>query len=351
MIQSSMSSKLGFSEWPFRTLPDETFVKIWCGRQSLQKRLDNVFTRLVQKPSFQLYLVYGDFGAGKTHCIRHMLNKYRENANLLTAELEYDMTIRTFTQLYGSLINRMDFAPINNWSVPPSAPKVRDFRAFYGNLRSDDDTKQAIAVQWLAGQEKSKRTLGEIGVKNAITDTDTAVRAFSELTKLAGKNHSAVVLFIDEFQHVGKLNVNWRENILNGLTKMVNESANHLCLFISFRLKMPINILSIIPENLYQRFSGDPFIEFKNFSREEAAEFMNCLFQKFRSTKMQDDYFPYTGEAFEEIFSYLTAHHVEYNPRSLMKIFDYISQFIEDAEENPPISAESVKKCLETYLP
>jgi Cdc6-like AAA superfamily ATPase len=346
-----MSSKLGFSEWPFHTLPDENFVKIWCGRESLQKRLDKVFTRLIEKPGFQICLIYGDFGAGKTHGIRHMLNKYRESANLLTAELEYDITIRTFTQVYESLINRMDFAPINNWSEPPSALKVRDFGAFYRNLKSDDETKQALAIQWLAGQEKSKRALGEIGIKNAITDTDTAVRAFSELTKLAGKNHSAVVLFIDEFQHVGKLNANWRDNILNGLTKLVNESPNHLCLIISFRLKMPVNILSIIPENMVQRFSGEPFIEFKNFSREEAAEFMKCLFQKFRSAKTQDDYFPYTRGSFEEVLSYLAAHHVEYNPRSLMKIFDHISQSFENAEGNPPISEESIKESLETYQP
>jgi Cdc6-like AAA superfamily ATPase/uncharacterized protein YozE (UPF0346 family) len=330
-------------------LPDEDFVKIWCGRQDLYRELDSVFRRLIQKPGFQIRLIYGDFGAGKTHGIRHMLNKYRKSADLLTAELEYDITIRTFTQLYESLINRMDFAPMNNWSVPPSAPKVRDFGSFYKNLKSDDDVKQALAVQWLAGQEKSKRALGGIGIKNAITDTDTAVRAFSELTKLAGKNRSAVVLFIDEFQHVGKLNVNWRENILNGLTKLVNESPNHLCLIISFRLKMPINILSIIPENMVQRFSGNTFIEFKNFSREEAADFMKCLFQEFRCTKTQDDYFPYTRDAFEEVLSYLAAHHVEYNPRSLMKIFDHVSQSFEDAEENTPISGESIKKCLQTY--
>ena len=192
-----MRSKLGFSEWPFHTLPDENFIKIWCDRTELQKKLDNVFIRLTQKPGFQICLIYGDFGTGKTHGIKHMLNKYQESANLITSELEYDMSIRTFTQLYQSLTNRMDYTPINKWSVSPSAGlKLKDFDAFYKSLTSNDEAKQALAVQWFAGQEKSKRALNEIGIKNSITDIDTAVRAFSELTKLAGKNHSAVVLFI-----------------------------------------------------------------------------------------------------------------------------------------------------------
>ena len=346
-----MSSKIGFSEWPFHTLPDENFIKIWCDRTELQKKLDNIFVRLTQKPGCQICLIYGDFGAGKTHGIRHMLNKYQESANLLTSELEYDLSIRTFTQLYQSLTNRMNYDTISKWSISPSDVKLKDFKAFYENLTTDDETKQALALQWFAGQEKSKRTLNEIGIKNPITDTDTAVRAFSELTKLAGKNHSAVVLFIDEFQHIGKLNSNWKENILNGLTKLVNESPNHFCLIISFRLKMPVNILSILPESMVHRFSGDPFIEFKNFSRFEAAEFIKCLFNTFRIVKAEDDYFPYTHESFETVLTYLTEHHVEYNPRSLMKIFGHISEIFETVEGNTPIDKEFVNKCLESYLP
>lgn len=83
---------------------------MWYGRGELQRKLDSVFTRLVQKPGFRICLVYGDFGAGKTHGIRHMLNKYRESAKLLTSELEYDVSIRTFLQLYQSLVNRMPFS-------------------------------------------------------------------------------------------------------------------------------------------------------------------------------------------------------------------------------------------------
>jgi hypothetical protein len=346
-----MSSKLGFSAWPFHTLPDEDFVKVWCGRQELLKKLDKIFVRLVQKSGSQIYLLYGDFGAGKTHGIRHMLNKYRESAKLLTSELEYDVSIRTFTQLYQCLANRMDFTPIQNWPNIKSESKLRDFKSFYEYIKSADVEKQTLAIQWFAGQEKSKRALGEIGIRNPITDTDTAVRAFSELTKLAGKNHSAVVLFVDEFQHVAKLNANWKENILNGLTKLVNENPNHLCLVISFRLRMPMNILSIIPDNMIQRFSGDPFIEFSNFSRDEATEFVKCLFAKFRALKTEDSYFPYTREGFEGILNFLNQRHVDYNPRSLMKVFGYVSECFEDLGENPPISGEFVRKRLESFLP
>ncbi len=344
-----MSSKLGFSEWPFRTIPDEEFVKIWCGRKELYERLDRIFNGIVRRPMFQIHLVYGDFGTGKTHSIKHMITKYREKVKLLTSELEYDITIRTFTQLYQALVSRLDFKTIIKWPNPPEKNFWHDFRSFVGAIKSKDEEEKTIATRWFTGEEKSKKALSRIGIRSPVDSVDTTIRAFSQLTKLAGRNRSAVVLFIDEFQHIGKLNRNWKESILNGLTKLVNSSPKHFCLIISFRLRMPMKILSIIPESMKTRFSGDPFIEVTNFSRDEAEEFMKCLFRKFRTRKSEDPYLPFTPEAFEAIFAFLKKRNVEYNPRSLMKVFGYVSERFEDSSQNPPISEDFTKVSLWSY--
>ena len=346
-----MSSKLGFSEWPFRTLPDEDFIKVWCGMKELQEKLDGIFRRILRRPMFQVYLVYGDFGAGKTHSIKHMLNKYREKAKLITSELEYDVTIRTFTQLYQALMSRLDFEAISEWSNPPAKGSWHDFESFVRGIKSEDQEEKTTAMRWFTGEEKSKRALSRIGIRSPANSVDTTIRAFSQLTRLAGKNNSAVTLFIDEFQHVDKLNKNWKESILNGLTKLVNSSPRHFCLIISFRLRMPMKILSIIPGSMVSRFSGDPFVEVRNFSIDEAEEFMKCLFGKFRIHEVEDPYFPYTPKAFEAILHFLKERRVEYNPRSLMKIFGHVSECFEDSKQNPPISEEFVKVALWSYLP
>jgi hypothetical protein len=349
-IPCSMSSKLGFSEWPFHTLPDEDFIKVWCARKELQKKLDRIFTRLLQRPAFQICLLYGEFGAGKTHSIRHMLNKYREKAKLLTSELEYDVTIRTFTHLYQAITSRFDFDTISDWPNPPATGSWSDFDSFLKGMQLGDQDQKSTCMRWLTGEERSKRALSGVNIRSPITDIDTAVRAFSELTKLAGRNKSAVVLFIDEFQHVGKLNENWRENILNGLTKLVNSSPNHFSLIISFRLRMPKNILSIIPESLVSRFSGDPFIEVSNFSRDEAEEFVRCIFGKFRISAVDAPYFPFTPQAVDTILEFLKERHVDYNPRSLMKAFGHVSESFENSDQEVPVSAEFAKNSLTSYL-
>ena len=201
----NMSTKLGFSEWPFRTLPDEDFVKVWCSRKELKEKLDGIFKGLLRRPAFQIYLVYGDFGAGKTHSIKHMLNKYREKAKLVTSELEYDVTIRTFTQLYQALMSRLNFEAISEWPNPPAKGSWHDFECFVKSVRSEDPEEQATAIRWFTGQEKSKRALGRIGIRSPTDSVDTTIRAFSNLARLAGINNSAVALFIDEFQRVDKL--------------------------------------------------------------------------------------------------------------------------------------------------
>jgi len=345
-----MSSKLGFSAWPFHTLPDEDFIKIWCGRKELQEKLDKVFVRLLQRSAFQICLLYGEFGSGKTHSIRYMLNKYHDKAKLLTSELEYDVTIRSFTHLYQALTSRFDLDTILEWPILPAKGCWSDFESFVNGVKSDNETYKSTSMRWLTGEERSRRALSDIGVRSPITDIDTAVRAFSELTKLAGKNKSAVVLFIDEFQHIAKLNENWKQNILNGLAKLVNACPNHFCLIVSFRLRMPMNILSIIPDSLVSRFSGDPFIEVRNFSKDEAAEFMKCILGKFRISQTSDPYFPYTREAFDEILEFLNEKHVDYNPRSLMKICGHVCESFESSDQNVPISDEFVKQSLVSYL-
>lgn len=346
-----MSPEIGFSEWPFHVLPDEDFIKVWCGRKELENKLDGVFGGIIQKPNFQIYLIYGDFGAGKTHSIRHMMTKYREKARLLTCELEYDVTIRTFTQLYKALMSRLDFEVISDWSFPPSDGSWHDFVSFFKAVKSDDPEAVTTAMRWITGEERGKIALGKIGVRSSVDSVDVATRAFSELSKCAGRNRSAVTLFIDEFQQVDKLDKNWRGSILDGLTKMVNSSPRHFCLVISFRLRMPMNILSIVPENLVSRFSGDPFVEIKCFCRDEAEEFMKCIFQKFRIHETNDPYYPYTPEAFEAVLDFLQERHVDYNPRSLMKVFGHTSRCFENSDEKIPISKEFVKKALDSYLP
>ena len=344
-----MNSKLGFSEWPFRTIPDEDFIKVWCGRKELKEKLDGIFRGLLRRPVFQIYLVYGDFGAGKTHTIKHMLNKYREKVKLATSELEYDVTIRTFTQLYQALMSRLNFEAILEWTNPPVKGSWHDFECFVKGIRSGDQEEQTTAIRWFTGEEKSKRALGGIGIRSPANSVDTTIRAFSHLTRLAGINNSAVVLFIDEFQHVDKLNKNWRERILNGLTKLVNSSPRHFCLIISFRLRMPMKILSIIPDSMTSRFSSDPIIEVSNFSKDEAEQFMKCLLSKFRIRKTDDPYFPFTSQSFDATLRVLEERRVEYNPRSLMKIFGYIAERFEDSGKNPPISEEFVKVSLWSY--
>lgn len=344
-----MNTKLGFSEWPFRTLPDEDFIRVWCGRNELKEEFDRIFKGLLRRPGFQIHLVYGDFGAGKTHSIRHMLNKYREKAKLVTSELEYDVTIRTFTQLHQAMMNRLNFEAILDWSKPLTKGSWHDFGCFARSVISDDPEEQATAIRWFTGEERGRRALSRIGIRSPTDSVDTAIRAFSHLTKFAGMNSSAVVLFIDEFQHVAKLNRNWRERILNGLTKLVNSSPKHFCLIISFRLRMPMKILSIIPRSMTSRFSGDPFIEVGKFSREEAEEFLKCLLREFRIREADDPHFPFTSQSFDVMLDVLEQKRVEYNPRSLMKIFGYVAERFDDAGLNPPISEEFTKVTTWSY--
>ena len=67
---------------------------------------------------------------------------------------------------------------------------------------------------------------------------------------------------------------------------------------------MPAHIFTIIPENMVQRFSGNPFIEFKNFSRTEATEFVKSLFKTFRKKEYGDEYYPYSQKGFDRNLSF-----------------------------------------------
>ncbi len=97
------------------------------------------------------------------------------------------------------------------------------------------------------------------------------------------------------------------------------------------------------------RFPGDPFIEVSNFSRDEAEEFMKCLLSRFRIHSTDDPYFPFTSQSFDAILQVLEERRVDYNPRSLMKIFGYVAERFEDSGHNPPIHEDFVKVSLWSY--
>jgi len=63
---------LHLKNWPFNIVPDDESIKYWAGRKKLKQKVDQIIRRASRIPSSRLTLFWAWFGSGKSHTLRHI---------------------------------------------------------------------------------------------------------------------------------------------------------------------------------------------------------------------------------------------------------------------------------------
>src|SRR4030067_3549642 len=67
-----MYEHLNLKAWPFQVVPDEEFARVWAGRKQTKQQIDQLVKRMQFTPKSSLYLLWANFGMGKTHTLLHL---------------------------------------------------------------------------------------------------------------------------------------------------------------------------------------------------------------------------------------------------------------------------------------
>ena len=105
---------LHLREWPFQIVPSPTFYKIWAGRNEIKQTLTEMFKRVQQRDPSTIYLLWGYYGAGKSHSLRYFQWKLSNDNQYptFTGYHEFPTSVKKFVEIYQSFITKVNFQDI-----------------------------------------------------------------------------------------------------------------------------------------------------------------------------------------------------------------------------------------------
>jgi hypothetical protein len=340
---------LFLKEWPFQTVPSPAFYKVWAGRKEVKHTLDEMFQRVLQRRPSVIYLLWGYFGAGKTHSLRYFQWKLSNDKKFpaLVGYHEFPTSAKKFLDVYQSFIRNLNFQEIERIA------KIvyNHFREEYGDditgriseeisHYNDDFTQALISIandkekstihRWMCAERVYLTDLKKAGISRRIEKDEDVFDLFGCLVRLLTYKHDelatfkSVIWMIDEFHEIEALKEYYREVIRRGLTSIFNNCPENLCLILAFTSRSISVIKGLISEPLIERLPFGSTTSVPPMLPEEAKEFILDLLKQFRTeSSPPDEYYPFSAEAIDDIISF-TSKRGTLLPRAVMVSFDAV---------------------------
>lgn len=345
-----MYEQLNFKSWPFQTVPDENFARVWAGRAKTKAQLDQLIRKIQLVPRSSLRLLWANFGMGKTHTLLHIRHLCNQTGNKLIP-LYAVMPNRpsSFLDVYRAIISELPFAYLGdqlvkmgnvssgNLALNPMFSRSPGVVSALLAMRGGDLERSIVARQWLTAQPGlSARDLRAIGITSRIKTAEDAILALTSLVQLATFNLKPVgklVILLDEYQRIGELSSSIRIQINAGIHAFFNANPTNLDLTLTFSFGRQDNVAYLLSSELKSRAAPET-ISLDVLTEFEAFEFLRDLFNQFRI--QQDDRwaYPFSPETVKAIVARI-AQEKALTPRRLMLYGDHIlSEVLSNREAN-----------------
>jgi hypothetical protein len=336
-------------EWPFQTVPSPTFYKIWAGRSEIKERLNDMFRRVQQRKPSTIYLLWGYFGAGKTHSLRYFqwkLTNDKKNPTLVGYH-EFLVSAKRFIDIYQRFIKEIDFREIERIA----RLVYEDFQQQYGEdayqffnkeiSRYNDDFTNAVAAlatgsekstirSWMRAEKVYLRDLKQINIEKRIERDEDVFDFFSCLVRLltykCGElpTYRCVIWMVDDFHRIENLRRDYKNVISYGLNEIFDNCPERFCLVLAFTSRTVSAIKGFLSEALIERLPLAPYVTVPAMSKKEAIEFVIDLLKQFRPKEgAPDDCYPFSRETIDDVIDFTEKRGVLL-PRNVMLSFDLV---------------------------
>ncbi len=355
----------GFREWPFRVVVDEAFSQVWADRSELKHEIDRRLGIIAGLPHSTVELMWADFGAGKSHTLRHIEGRcLRSDPKRLIpiyTELPPDLEglsglFQRFAETFPEDLLMEIGRKAARGQVSGGGAGARDLRQALKLLASGGATEASIAKDWFLAQAgvPNLRVLKSYGINSRIEEDGRIVEVLAELIRLvhATDKGRAVVWMIDEYQRTADLTPRRRESLSQGFVSLFNKCTAGLHLVLSFSVAQQSAVAALIPQALRSRASSFPMLSLPFLTKEESVQFVSDLLAAFRvSDNEPSKLFPFTQESFQLIMSHVESSSKSgITPRYLMEVLSQLLFGLYDmanGEPRLPLQPRECKAALE----
>jgi hypothetical protein len=277
-------------------------------------------------PASQILLLWGGFGGGKTHALRHLEVLAREEPDLLPLYVVTPKGIKSFLDIYRAIIEAAAEAGM-------LVAAGRDlFDRSKGHVESDieraliraamyQDDQARLAVSWLKAERVGLREVKDIGIYRRLETAADGVDALNRLIQVLQRNGSVkVILLMDEVQELEELGRR-QDEALGGIHKVFDRNTSGLTVVLSFMTATQTALKGIIGETIMNRASET--LTLKPLESAEAVEFITGLLEEW-SVDRDRAPAPFTPDAIEAVVKALDAELPELSPRAVIKHFNTV---------------------------
>lgn len=371
-----------FSDYPYRQLPGER-VTVWAGYPDIKSRLLRLAeaARSDRIGIYQFAVLHGEFGTGKSHAMRYLLNYIRsERSDEFKSIAVYLPRIAVqaktdFFQLYRAIVDQLrpQLAQLALDLDSNLVATVDSHRATLGEQMADEaSVRQRIrerlieqdggdqaavlrAVLSLAGSQSAeglKQLTGDSRTDQIHVDNDfAAVQALTALVSIATKPlfgapaaRLCFYLFLDEVEAIGDFSNSNAVSVNNGLRDVLNGAPEAFFLLAGFTGEAA-KVEGLFEESVIARLTTDP-IELPALDEENALVFLRDIHRAYRlPAATVDDDFPFDELGLRELIRRTgdrTPRQLLRNCRIVLEGAVLDGQFDGDA----PISADAVAELL-----
>lgn len=341
----------GFREWPFRVVVDEAFSQVWADRTQLKHEIDRRLGIVAGLPHSTVQLMWADFGAGKSHTLRHIEGRClrSEPKHLIPIYTELPPDLNGLTGLFQRFAESFPEDLLieigrkaSGGLISGGGAGARDLRQALKLIASGGATEASVAKDWFSAQPgvPNLRVLRSYNINARIEEDGRIVEVLAELLRLVhttGKGR-AVVWMIDEYQRTADLTPRRRESLSQGFVSLFNKCTAGLHLVMSFSVAQQSAVSALIPQALRSRASLFPMLSLPFLSKEDSTQFVADLLAAFRvSNKTEVELFPFTPESLQVVMNHVEASSRSgITPRYLMEVLSQLLFEVYDAANGEP---------------
>jgi hypothetical protein len=340
------------------TIETEGDAALFFGRHELDGRLRSMLRRAFRTANPPKLVLYGEWGIGKTHTMRHIQHVIQEtdeySATVIFVELPDISAKSTFQIAHGALLDAIGFERAKGWIGKFQAKYPNDVRervheftgsgdiaTAFANLSGFGDTS-LLAWEWLRGMPLSATDARSTGVPTQLTQSGHFVSVLQMLGRLCQSGEEkSLVFMLDEATKLGWVTnqdainhwVNALKLIADGQTKEIGFILSASWVDVD-DMAAPLSDLQV-----HGRFGEPNYIRLNNLDEAETMVFTRALLDAWiepeRRVELMKQYkaesddesvteqaFPLTEEGLELAAAYACRNGGFTTPRDIQKTLD-----------------------------
>ena len=348
-------------------IENDSDARLFFARKDLDEELHARLRRSFRTGNPPKMVLYGDWGVGKTHTMRHMEHVIETTedfeAAVIFVELP-DITAKsTFQVAHSALLDALGLDRAKQWVLafqtknPNDAQEqIKDFTqsgdvaTAFANLLGFGEASR-VAWDWLRGISLSAADARMAGLPPSLSQSNQLVRVLEMMGRLAREAEAKLLVFmLDEATKLGNVtNADAVNHWLNAFKLLSDQQAKEIGFIVSGSwidtddMALPLQDMQVM-----SRFGESSYIQLHNLDEEATREFMAALLAEWidparrgailkedgaqaDGESVDDSSFPFTRDGLEVAAAFACRLGGFTTPRDIQKtVDDLLNRAIDD---------------------